>query len=62
MYHTCEIPSVLRSYKIYGTSAANGLKFGIIYVYKATVKALTRPHCVKNGWIILRRIEYFYPR
>ena len=32
---------------------------GIIYVYKATIKRLVRPHCVKTGLNILKRIEYF---
>ena len=41
------------------TSTVCGLKFGIMYVYKATVEALTRPHSVKIGEIILRRMEYF---
>ena len=33
-----------------------------VFVFKATNKALTRPHCVENVWIILRGIEYFYLR
>ena len=39
-YDTCELPSVLGSCKICDTSAASGLKFGIMYVYKTTPKAL----------------------
>jgi len=39
-YDTYEIPSVLGPCKFCGTSAASGLKFGIVYVYKARLKAL----------------------
>ena len=28
---------------------ASGLKFGTMYVYKATIKKLARPQCIKNG-------------
>ena len=38
-YDTREIPSVLGQCKICGSSAPNDLKFGILYVYKAKLKA-----------------------
>ena len=56
------MPSVLRPYKKCYASAASGLKFSIMYVYKATFKGPARPQSVKSGLKVPRSITFFYQR